>query len=223
MKKIGPLTLSLVLLGFVPLWCVLTTAQAADSSAAVKLPQPVFEGKVSVEKALKERRSVRSYKAEPLSMGEVAQILWAAQGVTDASKGLRTAPSAKAAYLIEVYLVAGNVTGLPAGLYKYQPGRHELARIFEGDAKEKLFSAAGQAPIRNAPAALVIAGYPKRSVNPGWIYLEAGHASENVYLQAVSLGIGTVAMAGFKPDDVKKAMNFTEEELPIYIMPLGKK
>jgi SagB-type dehydrogenase family enzyme len=156
-------------------------------------------------------------------MGDIAQILWAAQGVTEPGKGLRTAPSPKSVYLLEVYVVSGNVTGLPAGLYKYQSGKHELARIAEGDMKEKLFAAANQAPIKNAPAALVITGYFKRSTNPGWMYLEAGHASENVYLQAAALGLGTVAMAGFKAEEVKKALNLPDDEQPIYIMPLGRK
>jgi SagB-type dehydrogenase family enzyme len=221
MKKRVSLIVSLVFLGVCWHWGF--HVQAAEPGVTVKLPQPALEGKVSVEKALKERRSVRAYKAEALSVADIAQILWAAQGVTDPGKGLRTAPSPKSAYLLEVYVISGNVTGLPPGLYKYQPTKHELARMAEGDMKEKLFAAANQAPIKNAPAALVIAGYPKKSVNPAWIYLEAGHASENVYLQAGALGLGTVAMAGFKPDEVKKALSLPDDEQPIYIMPLGKK
>lgn len=223
MKKTGPLIISIVFFVVASLWGFQAETKAADGSATVKLPQPVFEGTVSVEKALKERRSVRAYKSEPLTMSDVAQILWAAQGVSEPTKSLRTAPSAKGTYLLEVYLISGNVTGLPAGLYKYQPGKHELARITEGNAKEKLFAAASQPPIKNAPAALVIAGYPKKSTNPGWMYLEAGHAAENVYLQAGALSLGTVTMAGFKAEEVKKALSLPEDEQPIYIMPLGKK
>jgi SagB-type dehydrogenase family enzyme len=223
MKNTGLLFILAVFLAVALLWGFQAETTAADGSATVKLPQPVFEGTVSVEKALKERRSVRAYKAEPLAMSDVAQILWAAQGVSEPTKSLRTAPSAKGAYLLEVYLISGNVTGLPAGLYKYQPGKHELARVTEGNVKEKLFAAASQPPIKNAPAVLVIAGYPKKSTNPGWMYLEAGHAAENVYLQAGALGLGTVTMAGFKPDEVRKALSLPEDEQPIYIMPLGKK
>jgi SagB-type dehydrogenase family enzyme len=221
MKRRVPLIVSLLFFGVCSHWGF--PAQAAEPGHTVKLPQAALEGKVSVEKALKERRSVRAYKTEPVSMNDIAQILWAAQGITDPAKGLRAAPSPKSVYLIEVYLVAGNVTGLPPGLYKYQPAKHELTRMAEGDMKEKLFAAANQVPIKNAPAALVIAGYPKKSVNPGWMYLETGHASENVYLQAGALGLGTVAMAGFKADEVKKALSLPDDEQPIYIMPLGKK
>ena len=192
--------------------------------AGIKLPPPALDGTFSVEKALAERRSIRTFKGEPLSMAEVSQILWSAQGVTDPAKGLRTAPSPKSAYLLQVYLVAGNVTGLPAGLYQYQPKGHALSKIAEGDKKADLFKAAPQPGINSAPAALIISGMTERSTaNPAWIYLEAGHAAENVYLQATSLKLGTVSMAGFKPDDVKRALSLPEKEQPIYIMPFGKK
>jgi SagB-type dehydrogenase family enzyme len=126
--------------------------------------------------------------------------------------------------VFEVYLVAGNVTGLPAGLYRYQPKGHELIKVAEGDKKSDLFKVVAQPAINSAPAALIIAGIPERSTaNPVWIYLEAGHAAENVYLQAVSLKLGTVSIAGFKPEDVKRALAFPEKVQPIYIMPVGRK
>jgi len=189
----------------------------------IKLPAAKYDGPVSVEKALLERRSIRAYKDEPLTLADVSQILWAAQGITDSTTGHRTAPSAMARYFLEVYLIPGNVTGLPMGIYKYQPQGHELVVISEGDYKSKLFEAAGQAPIKNAPAALVICGMSERSTNPNWMYLEAGHAAQNVYLQAVSLKLGTVVMAGFKGEEVRKALNISPKEQPIYIMPVGKK
>jgi SagB-type dehydrogenase family enzyme len=199
-------------------------AQEKKSEAEmVKLPAPKLDGTVSVEKALSQRRSLRAYQDEPLSLAEVSQILWAAQGITDTTSGKRTAPSARASYYLDVFLVSGKVTDLPQGLYKYQPQGHQLLRLAEGDAKAKLFDAAGQAPIEKAPAALLVAGQSDRATNPNWMYLEAGHAAQNVYLQGVSLGIGTVVMAGFKPDEVKKAMDLPENNVLIYIMPLGKK
>lgn len=199
-------------------WRLITSRPAKT----IKLPQPLYDGKMSIERTLKERRTVRSYKAEPLTTVDISQILWAAQGVTEPQRGLRTAPSAKAMYLLETYLIAGNVTGVPAGMYKYQPKEHELIRIANGGIKAKLDGVVGQTPLISAPAALVITGNQKRSANPGWMYLEAGHAAQNVYLQAVSLNLGTVSMGGFKPEEVKKVLDLPDEEAPIYIMPLGK-
>jgi SagB-type dehydrogenase family enzyme len=202
----------------------LAIAQDNDMKTdTIKLPTPKYDGPVSVEKALLERRSIRTYKDEPLTLAEVSQILWAAQGITDSATGHRTAPSAMALYLLEVYLISGNVTGLPPGLYKYQPQGHELVKVAEGDIKSKLVPAASRSPIKNAPAGLIITGLTDRSKDPNWMYLEAGHAAQNVYLQGVSLKIGTVVTAGFKPEEVIKALNLPKNEQPIYIMPLGKK
>jgi SagB-type dehydrogenase family enzyme len=189
----------------------------------IPLPEPKYEGEVSVEKALLERRSIREYKEDSLTLSEVSQILWAAQGITDPKTGHRTAPSARATYLLNVYVLPGKLIGLPMGLYQYQPAHHELLKMAGGDMKAKLFDAAGQAPIKNAPAALIITGLTAKTKNPNWFYLEAGHAAQNVYLEGVSLNIGTVVMAGFKDEDVKKTLNLPADETIIYIMPLGKK
>jgi SagB-type dehydrogenase family enzyme len=190
---------------------------------AVKLPPPRYDSDVSIEKALAERRSIRSYKEEPLTLHELSQILWAAQGITEPGKGLRTAPSARALFLVEVYVLPGNVTNLPMGAYKYHPQGHELIKIADGNKKAELFKAVGQAPIKNAPAVLVFSGLSERTQRPAWMYLEAGHAAQNVYLQAVSLKMGGVVMGGFKDEDVRKVLNLSEKEQPLYIMPIGKK
>ncbi|MCX7966252.1 MAG: SagB/ThcOx family dehydrogenase [Syntrophorhabdaceae bacterium] len=133
----------------------------------IKLTQPKYDGEISVERALKERRSIRSYKTEPLTLDIISQILWAAQGVTEPQRGLRTAPSARAQYLLEVYLVAGNITNLKPGIYRYIPKDHTLLLISHGEMKERLYSAAGQAPIKAAPCALLITGHANRSKKPG--------------------------------------------------------
>jgi len=206
------------------LFVSIAVAQEKSSGAMITMPSPKLDGSVSVEKGLAERRSVRAYKPEAVSMEEVSQILWAAQGITEPSKGYRTAPSARGTYVIHVYLVAGNVSGLPGGLYRYEPKGHTLVKLSEGDKKGDLLKAAGQAPIGPAPAALIISGVTDRSAaNPNWMYLEAGHASQNVYLQAFTLKLGTVTMAGFKPEAVSRALNLPEKEQPIYIMPFGRK
>jgi SagB-type dehydrogenase family enzyme len=201
----------------------LALAQGKSSGEAFKLPPPRYESEVSVEKALRERRSIRSYKEEPLTPNELSQILWAAQGITEPNKGLRTAPSARALFLIEVYVLPGNVKNLTIGAYKYQPQDHELFKIAEGDKKTELFKAVGQAAIKNAPAVLVFSGLSEKTQRPAWMYLEAGHAAQNVYLQAVSLKMGGVVMGGFKDEDVRKVLNLSEKQQPLYIMPIGKK
>ncbi len=193
------------------------------SGATIRLPSPGLSGAMSVEAAIASRRSQRSYRKAPLTMAEISQILWAAQGVTDPQRGLRTAPSARALYLLNVYFFPGDVTGIPKWMFRYSPKDHALIGLSAGDRKKDLFEAAGQKPIQEAPAALLITGIASKTSNPMWMYLEAGHAAQNVYLQATALDMGTVVMAGFPPDKVRKVLALPEDEQPIYIMPLGKR
>ncbi len=219
-------SLSLILLAVPPLHSgepAGTPVKEVPPGETIRLPSPRLIGVMSVEAAIASRRSQRSYRKDPLTMEDISQVLWAAQGVTDPEKGLRAAPSARALFLLQIYLFAGEVTGLPKGMYRYRPEDHSLVRTGSGDAKTELFEAAGQRPIKEAPAAILIAGIASRTSNPIWMYLEAGHAAQNVYLQATVQDMGTVVMAGFPPDKVRKTVSLPENEQPIYIMPLGKR
>lgn len=194
----------------------------------IKLPDPLNESTTSIEKALLKRRSVRSYKDSPLRLSEVSQLLWAAQGITS-PRGLRTAPSAGALYPLEVYVVAGNVDGLPEGVYHYRPDNHEVALVVTGDKRGELCQAAlGQTSVKNAPAVIVFSAvYERTSMKYGergtqYVHMEIGHAAQNVFLQAVSLEMGTVVIGAFYDDAVREVMKMTEREQPLYIMPVGR-
>lgn len=129
----------------------------------IKLPEPAKVSSTSLEEALLKRRSVRSFKDSPLTITEVSQLLWAAQGITS-PRGLRTAPSAGALYPLEVYVVAGNVDDLPYGVYNYRPVKHELVRVVKGDKRIELCDAAlGQTSVRNAAAVIVFAAVYERT------------------------------------------------------------
>lgn len=211
-----------------------TTRAANDpapglSPESIKLPQPLYDGNTSVEKVLQERRSTRQYKNLPITLSELSQLLWAAQGISG-SGGKRTAPSAGALYPLEVYVVAGAIKDLPAGIYRYTPQGHGLSRIADGDKRMALSKAAlGQSPIKNAAAVLVFsavierttAKYGERGIR--YAHMEAGHAAQNVYLQAVALSIGTVVIGAFDDDGIRKIMTMMDREQPLYLMPVGKK
>mgnify|MGYP003875368957 CR=1 FL=1 len=202
--------------------------RSISNSSKIKLPSPRYNSDVSIEQALLKRRSVRKYKAEPLTIAEVSQLLWSAQGITNPS-GFRTAPSAGALYPLEVYLVVGEVKGLSQGIYKYLPRQHELLKIKDGDVRRELAIAAlGQSWVKDAAVDIVFAAvyervtrkYGKRGIR--YVHMEVGHAAENVYLQAVSLKLGTVVVGAFEDEKVKKILNMAESEQPLYIMPIGK-
>jgi len=194
----------------------------------VRLPLPNPDSTTSIEKALRERRSVRDYRKAPLSLEELAQLLWAAQGITHGS-GLRTAPSAGALYPLETYLVAGEVTDLPPGVYRYLPQRHELALLRSGDVRNQLRVASlHQDAVSDAPAAIVFGvvlarstgKYGKRGIRYG--HMEAGIAAQNVSLQAVSLNLGTVVIGAFQDDEVRGVLSMPAAEDPMIIMPVGR-
>jgi len=198
-------------------------------SERIKLPEPKYIGATSVEEALMKRRSVRVFKEGPVLLAELSQLIWAAQGMTNPG-GLRTAPSAGALYPLELYVVAGNVTGLQPGVYRYGRKNHELLSIAKGDRRNDLCSAAlGQSSIKKAALVLVLSGvferttakYGERGIR--YVHMEAGHAAQNVYLQAVTLQLGTVVIGAFSDRDVKALLKMTDSEMPLYIMPVGKK
>ncbi len=196
----------------------------------IQLPEPRYDGEVSVERAIHNRRSIRSYSNAPLTLEEVSQLLWSAQGITDPTWNLRTAPSAGALYPLEIYLVSGNVIDLKQGIYKYDPIKHELALLQIGDKRMDLASSAlGQSSIIDAAIVIVFAAvferttikYGERGIK--YVYIEVGHSAQNIYLQAYTLGLGCVVIGAFYNDKVKKTLNIPVNEEPIYIMPVGKK
>lgn len=210
--------------------CCVGLVLGNNQSGEIALPKPDLKGKLSVEEALNSRRSIRDYGKGSLSLRDVSQMLWAAQGITKQPQGFRTAPSAGATYPLEIYLVAGEVEGLEAGIYRYIPGRHSLVRAAKGDARARLSAASlGQPWVREAPASLAIAAvYARTASRYGtrarrYIDIEVGHVGQNIYLEAESLGLGTVAVGAFDDSAVKKVLGLKRDEEPLYIMPLGKR
>lgn len=192
----------------------------------IRLPLPRNTSTVSVEEALSKRRSVREYKDEALTLEEVSCLLWAAQGITS-DWGGRTAPSAGALYPLEIYLVIGNVKGLARGVYHYRPSRHLLVKVLSTDKRTALFNAClWQSAIKDAPITVVIsAAYQRTTQKYGergkrYVYVEVGHVGQNIYLQAETLGLKTVAIGAFNDAAVKEVLKIKEE--PLYIMPVGK-
>ncbi|MFH0847642.1 MAG: SagB/ThcOx family dehydrogenase [Chloroflexota bacterium] len=195
----------------------------------MKLPEPRYDSDFSLEKAIVERRSVRDYADQSLKLEEVSQLLWAAQGITSES-GLRSAPSAGALYPLELYAVVGKVTGLDAGVYRYEPEGHQLAKVLSGDLRAALARAAlGQDSVGDGTVSFVFtAVYGRTTGKYGergerYVHMEAGHAAENLLLEAVALGLGAVPIGAFYDDEVAKLLNLGAEEVPLYIIPVGRK
>jgi len=196
----------------------------------ILLPLPKLSGLVSVEQAIANRRSVREFSEQPLTIEQLSQLLWSVQGITD-GKGFRAAPSAGATFPLEVFAVAGpfSVNNLPAGLFQYLPHEHGLRPLKSVDLRLKLIGVAlGQQAIKQAPVSLVIAADYERTRSryrnraERYVHMEAGHAAQNLYLQAMALGLGTTAIGAFDESGVKELLVLPGNFDPVYILPVGQ-
>jgi SagB-type dehydrogenase family enzyme len=200
----------------------------ASPTQTIQLPEPRTQGDISVEQALKTRRSVRSYKNEPLDLAEISQLVWSAQGITH-PRGFRTAPSAGALYPLEIYVVAGRIKDLPAAIYRYHPRRHELLKIISGDKRAELSRAAlRQGAIRKAPAVLLFCAVYERTTGKygqrgiRYVLMEVGHAAQNACLQAIALGLNAAVIGAFRDEEVKAIAHLSADEQPLYLVPVGR-
>lgn len=205
------------------------TTPPTTQANIIELPEPRYDSDVSIEQSLLERRSIRSYTGEPVTLQELSQLLWAAQGITDV-RGFRTAPSAGALYPLEVYVVAGNVQNLAPGVYRYEPDEHELAQLMDGDKRNELADAAlAQAWVKEGALVIVFtAVYERTTIKYGergirYVHMESGHAAQNLCLQATALGLGVVTVGAFSDEQVAKLLNFPDGEQPLYIIPVGRR
>ena len=206
-----------------------TPVLPAGEETAMKLPKPRYDSEVSLEQSLLQRRSVRSYAEQAMTLPEVSQLLWAAQGITDPG-GLRTAPSAGALYPLEIYVLVGNVQGLPSGVYRYEPGRHQLVKTMDGDRRDGLASAAlGQDCVKEGAVAFVFTAVYERTTGKygdrgiRYVHIEVGHAAQNLCLQATAMGLGAVTIGAFYDERVAELLDLPEKEQPLYIIPVGRK
>ena len=205
-----------------------TSGRKAVSENVIPLPAPVTDAGMPLAEALRLRRSVRDYGRGALALAEIAQLLWATQGITD-PEGLRTAPSAGALYPLEIYLVAGDVAELAAGVYHYLPERHELTRVLTDDPRSALAAAAlGQSWVRqNAAVLAACAVYARTESKYGrrakrYVHMEAGHAAQNLFLQATSLNLNTVVVGAFDDAAVRKVLRLPKNCEPLWLMPVGR-
>ena len=191
---------------------------AAPVTAHIALPAPLRTGGMSLNDALAHRRSIRSFQSTKLTLAELSQLLWAAQGVTD-DKGHRTAPSAHAQYYLHLYLAQ------PDGFFEYLPAAHALHQLSDKDLRAALSS---QATVQAAPVVFLIAGeYDRaskgtdRETGLRLVNLEAGHAAQNLLLEATALNLGAVPVGGVDPKQAAQAASLPVAITPIYLVPVG--
>lgn len=201
----------------------------AQSNDKLELPTPSLTGEISLEQLLAQRRSIREYTDTALSLAEVGQLLWAAQGITH-SQGFRTAPSAGALYPLELYVVAGRVEGLEKGVYHYEPERHQLMKTSDDDVRDALARAALlQSCVKDASAIIVFtADYERTTKKYGkrgrrYVHMEVGHSAQNLFLQSGALGLATVPVGAFDDEMVAKVLHIPDDLQALLLVPIGRK
>jgi SagB-type dehydrogenase family enzyme len=197
-----------------------------SNAESMALPQPLHQG-ATLEKALAQRRTVREFAPRPIGLPALSQLLWSAQGITHPG-GYRTAPSAGALYPLEIDVVAGDITGLEAGVYRYLPDAHRLRRQQRGDRRLAVADAALQQQwLSRAAVLIIIRGvYRRTALKYGeqarrYVQLEAGAVTQNILLQAVSLGLGAATVGAFRSPQLEGVIGGEEREEPLVIIPVG--
>ena len=197
------------------------------AAQGINLPAPPATGTMSLEGALAHRRSAREFVPGALTLAEISRLAWAAQGITASER--RTAPSAGATYPLEVYLVVGDAENLAAGVYRYLPRQHRLDAVAAGDIRLPLAAAAlDQKWISQAAMVVIFAAVFERTTaryglrGERYVHVEAGHAAQNLLLQAAALGLGATPVGAFNDAEVSHLLHLPGSEKPLYIIPVGR-
>ncbi len=192
-------------------------AVAPEAITIIRLPEPILNGSISLEQAIRNLRSAQQFTAEPLKINQISQLCWA--GIAEPNSGLK---SAIAINPMRLYVV------LPDGLYLYEPNNNDLVKYINGDIRPRLFASAfKQRMVQSSPCIFIIAGSADmieakfRGRGENFLYLEAGRIAQNIDLQALTLGLGSVPVGAFDSKAVARICKFAEDLEPVYLICTG--
>jgi len=206
--------------------------EVKTGEASISLPKPSSDGKVSVEKAIKGRRTVRDFRQKSLSLIDLSQLVWSGQGITDSSENKRAAASAGALYPLDFYILIGEngVEKMEGGVYRYLPKEHSLLPIAKGDRRREIAVASlSQMWMARAPVLFIITAeyrritgkYGERGIR--YVLIEVGHVGQNLFLQAEALGLGAGIVGAFHDSEVSNIAGLPSKHEPLLVMPVGYK
>jgi len=196
----------------------------------MQLPDPKADGDVSLEMTIHQRRTVRSFHGTALTLTQLSQLLWAAQGITEPEGFKRAAPSAGALYPMDIYGAVGGdcIERLNPGVYLYKSATHSFSLIQEGDVRRDIAMASlGQMWMSYAPITFVITAeysrimgkYGQRGVR--YAMIEAGHIGQNIFLQSLALGLEAGIVGAFEDQKIIQVMGIKSTHEPLLLMPVG--
>ena len=192
------------------------------TTTAVTARLPRYRRRPTLDDALSSRRSVRLFSPRPLTADEMLQLCWAAQGITDPA-GHRTAPSAGARYPLELLVVTAS------GCFAYDPPHHRIVRRTDDDLRPALqWAALSQEPVGLSPAVFVITANPARATEQygsrgeRYVHLEAGHAAQNLLLEATTMDLGAVPIGAYDDARVREVLDLGGDCEVLYLIPVGE-
>ena len=202
----------------------------------IDLPKPNETNIKTLElrDAIDSRRSVRTYSNKPINLEELSYLLWSVQGVKEVIQNhatLRTVPSAGARHAFEIYVLVNNVENLENGLYRFLAVKHKLVEVIKDDNLADNISDAclDQSFIKSSAVTIFWAAvsyrmkwrYGERGYR--YLFLDAGHSCQNLYLSASSIGCGVCGIAAFSDDELNSVLELDgEEQFVIYLATVGK-
>lgn len=203
----------------------------------ISLPSPsdIVVEDIYLKDAIENRKSVRKYSDQPITLTELSWLLWCIQGVKEVlhrQVTLRTVPSAGARHAFEIYLLVNNVEGLQTGLYRFLAIEHKLEPINleDPDLANKLTKAClDQSMVRNSAVTFfwtaVVYRMKWRYGERGYRYLhlDAGHSCQNLYLAVHNIKCGVCGVAAYNDKELNELLGLDgEDQFVIYLAPVGK-
>lgn len=205
---------------FISILCMalIPTFVGAQELAPIKLPAPDMKRSCTLMKALSDRHSDRTFSGKELSLQDLSDLLWAANGINRKEKGMRTAPSALNKQDIDIYAV------MKKGAYRYDAGKHELTPVAKGDFRQQV--AGGQDFVMEAPLSLVLVSDLAKFGNAGertrmMGAMDAGIVSQNINLFCAGAGLSTVPRATMDQATLRKTLNLSDMQVPMLNNPVG--
>eukprot|EP01124_Arcella_intermedia_P010640 TRINITY_DN17160_c0_g1_i1.p1 TRINITY_DN17160_c0_g1~~TRINITY_DN17160_c0_g1_i1.p1 ORF type:complete len:266 (-),score=70.14 TRINITY_DN17160_c0_g1_i1:11-700(-) len=216
---------------FMNTWLVDLNSESG-SNIEITLPPPCHDGTVSLEHTLKIRRSAHNFNSlKPLTLAQLSQLLWAAQGVTKIDVDgdtYHTAPSGGSMQPLDIYALIGNIPGISPGAYHYIPRTHKLIQTASGEHREVVSKlSCNQEWMARAPVIFLITGEYQRSAakygaaGKQYTIIEVGHVGQNIFLQSMALGLACAIIGAFQEDNIIKLLNIPQNHIPYSIMPVG--
>ena len=198
------------------LLCLFISVATFAADKVIRLPKPNLNRNSEVMEAFANRHSTREYAAKALTLNDLSDLLWAANGINRPEEGKRTAMNKQD---VDVYVV------LPEGTYLYDAKAHQLNLVAEGDHRGAV--AGGQAFVKSAPVSLLLVsdlsrlGDAKNTHTQLMGAVDAGIVSQNISIFCSAAKLATVPRASMDTAKLKSVLKLTDTQLPLMNHPVG--